>query len=109
MGFNETPLFLLCDVVPKDKQKDIPLYIFESSTFTEDEKMQWLRLDYNIETEESERITVDQVNNLELSSSTASSTCKFFYVKFFSSTLLFIINKCYYNVTRQSCYFNKIS
>jgi len=81
MGLNETPLYLLCDVVTKQKQKDLPVYIFESTTFTEKDNLQWLRLDYNIETEESERITVDHVNNLELSQSTSSSTL----VPYFSS------------------------
>jgi hypothetical protein len=78
MLFNDTPFYLVCDVVPKPKQKDLPVYLFEvGSTYVDKQQtFDWLKLEYNIETEESERITVDTVNNLEQNQSTNTSTCR---------------------------------
>jgi COP9 signalosome complex subunit 6 len=75
MAFNDSPLFLLCGVNLKNA-KDIPLYIYESKvTISKDNEslISWAEISYKIETEESERISVDFVNRMEKASSEVSA------------------------------------
>jgi len=74
MAFNDSPLFLLCGVNFKNA-KDIPLYIYESKVVSKDNEqtLTWAEITYKIETEESERISVDFVNRMEKSSTDVSA------------------------------------
>lgn len=87
MAFNDSPLFLLCGTNYKNA-KDIPLYIYESKLATSHAEASttsggatssaaplftWAELTYKIETEESERISVDFVNRMEKASSDVSA------------------------------------
>lgn len=75
MQYNDSPLFLLCGTKFKNA-KDIPLYIYESKvTMNKDNEqvLSWAEITYKIETEESERISVDFVNRMEKSSTETSA------------------------------------
>jgi hypothetical protein len=78
MSINESPLFLLCDTKKKKNQKDFPVFIYETviEYSTQGDVIKFAPLDYVVESVESERITVETINKLELASSTTSSSCK---------------------------------
>ena len=75
MTFNDSPLFLLCGVNLKNA-KDIPLFVYESKMSVgkdNESQLTWAEIAYKIETEESERISVDFVNRMEKAGSDISS------------------------------------
>lgn len=61
--FSENPLYLLCNTNVSPAVKDLPIFLYEPIVSVADDKTQlaWAKLDYKIETEESERIAVDHV------------------------------------------------
>jgi len=71
--YNESPLMLLCSVAFSTVQKELPLYVYESNINTSGGSATWASLNYKIETEESERIVVDQVNRMDKRDGSSSS------------------------------------
>jgi COP9 signalosome complex subunit 6 len=76
MEFNDSPLFLTLSTNFSSKMKELPLTLYESSVqLVDDTKhIQFTKIPYKIETEESERIGVDHVANLEAGAGTVTST-----------------------------------
>jgi len=73
-SFCENPLFLICDTIPKQKQKQLPVLILEQNVITDNGNNMWSYFDYSIQTEDSERISVEYLNSNETFSSSASSS-----------------------------------
>ncbi|KAL9642201.1 hypothetical protein ABK040_007203 [Willaertia magna] len=73
MRYNESPLVLLCGTNFGVNQKELPLYVYESNINNTDKSMNWASLNFKIETEESERIVVDQVNRMDKRDGSTSS------------------------------------
>lgn len=72
--YNENPLMLLVSVAFGSVQKELPLYVYESNiNNTTGSEITWASLTYKIETEESERIVVDQVNRMDKRDGSSSS------------------------------------
>lgn len=75
MKWNDSPLYLLCGVKFDQHIKELPLFIYDTSIVVKNDVdvVVWSSNNYNIETDESERISVDHVNHLEKSDSSTSS------------------------------------
>ncbi|KAF0977057.1 hypothetical protein FDP41_003710 [Naegleria fowleri] len=71
--YNESPLMILVGVAFGSVQKELPLYVYESNINASSGTVSWATLNYKIETEESERIVVDQVNRMDKRDGSSSS------------------------------------
>jgi|UniRef100_A0A7S4G725 COP9 signalosome complex subunit 6 len=69
MEYNESPLLLLVNCEPTAETRDLPVYVYETVLQIIDEMpvTSFAKIPYRIESEESERISVDHITHLESS------------------------------------------
>lgn len=69
MEYNESPLLLLVNCEPTPDTRDLPVYVYETVLHIVDEMpvTSFAKVAYRIESEESERISVDHITHLESS------------------------------------------
>lgn len=65
LKYNESPLLLLVDCEPSSVVRDLPAFIYETSVHIGDERTLFTKIPYRIESEESERISVDHITHLQ--------------------------------------------
>lgn len=76
LQFNDSPLYLICSTQFSTDVKDLPLHVFESTVQVQADggnQITWARVNFNIETDESERISIDHVNRLDTGSTDQSA------------------------------------
>jgi COP9 signalosome complex subunit 6 len=76
INFSESPLFLVLNTSPQDKQRDLPIQLYENSlTIVEGKpKSSFKSVSFTIQTSEIERIGVDHMANITRS---GASLCMF--------------------------------
>lgn len=76
INFSESPLFLVLNTEPKDKQRDLPMQLYENSLSIVDgkPKSSFKAVPFTIQTSEIERIGVDHMANISRS---GASLCMF--------------------------------
>jgi COP9 signalosome complex subunit 6 len=76
MEYTESPLLLLVNCEPNTETRDLPVYIYETVFHIVDDApvTSFARVPYRIESEESERISVDHITHLESSSAGETSS-----------------------------------
>ena len=78
-GFNEGPLFLLLGENVSPEAKELPIQLYESETHVVNSmpQMLFVRVPYNLETVEAERVSVDHVAKVSATDDAGGTTCEF--------------------------------